>query len=359
MNSVSPIVTQEVHPYQNWLKEEGIRVIRGSSIDDVRKVELYPWPRTGGLGVYLELSSCEKTGAYMCEIPPGKSLEPEKHLFEEFIYIVSGRGTTSIWTEGSPKQTFDFQEGSLFAPPLNCWHQLSNTNPDQPARFFAVTGAPVFMNLFHNWDFTFNNDFVFKDRYAGEIDYFSGQGKLLGISGRLMWETNFIKDVRNFQVSEDEKIGKKAKIWMLELSQNTMEAHISEFAAGTYKKAHHTSHGAHILIIDGKGYTLMWRQGEPKQRFDWHEGTIVAPLPSPYFHQHFVTGRKPAKQLAIHWNNKKYRFGMKVGVDKDIKEGGVQIEYWDEDPDIRQLYEEELAKEGLRSEMDESLYRKP
>ena len=39
------------------------------------------------------------------------------------------------------------------------------------------------------------------------------------------------------------------------------------------------------------------------------------------------------------------------GTDKSVKEGGDQIEYADEDPRIRQIFEKELAKEGLESKM--------
>jgi hypothetical protein len=45
-----------------------------------------------------------------------------------------------------------------------------------------------------------------------------------------------------------------------------------------------------------------------------------------------------------------------VGYDKDAKKGGDQIEYIDENPMIRKMFEDELAKEGLKSKMDESLY---
>jgi len=42
---------------------------------------------------------------------------------------------------------------------------------------------------------------------------------------------------------------------------------------------------------------------------------------------------------------------------EDIKKGGDQIEYTDENPEIRKMFEEELAKEGLKSKMDDSLYK--
>lgn len=82
-------------------------------------------------------------------------------------------------------------------------------------------------------------------------------------------------------------------------------------------------------------------------------------VPEAFFHQHFPTGTRPGRQLAFRWDNKKFRFGKWYGMDVDIKKGGSQIEYYDEGPEIRKMYEEQLAKEGLKSEMDESLYRKP
>jgi hypothetical protein len=41
----------------------------------------------------------------------------------------------------------------------------------------------------------------------------------------------------------------------------------------------------------------------------------------------------------------------KFGLSEDVKLGGDQIEYEDEEPEIRRLFEEELAKEGLQSKM--------
>ncbi len=354
----------ELDFYKDWLQKEGIPIIGGYYVKNVMDVPVEPWDRTGGLGAFLDLiGSEEKTCAYVCEILPGASLKPQRHMFEAFIYIVSGKGATTIWNEGGPKQTFEWEEGSLFAIPLNVWYQHFNGQGDKPARFLAVTGAPVYMNLFHSYDFIFNNNFVFKDRYNAESDYFSGKGKHLEVSvsglatPQPVWETNLIKDVRSFPVPAFEHMGGGFSIMNLELSQNTMEAHISEFNVGTYKKAHRHSAGATIIIISGKGYSLMWPDDEPKQRFDWQEGSIIVP-PERWWHQHFVITTTPVRQLALRWDGEKYKFGKKWGFDKDIKQGGDQIEYHDEDPDVRQMFEEELAKEGLKSKMDPGLYKK-
>jgi hypothetical protein len=72
-----------VNTYAEFQKREGIPVIRGFAIEDVGAVELGDWARVGGRGAYIDLEGTGGTnGAYVCEIAPGTSLEPERHLYE-------------------------------------------------------------------------------------------------------------------------------------------------------------------------------------------------------------------------------------------------------------------------------------
>jgi oxalate decarboxylase/phosphoglucose isomerase-like protein (cupin superfamily) len=119
---------------------------------------------------------------------------------------------------------------------------------------------------------------------------------------------------------------------------------------GTYKKAHRHGPGAHVVIIGGSGYSLMWPEGSPIRRFDWHEGSVIVP-PEMWFHQHFNAGTTPARYLALRWGSKKHRFRKRYGIDKSVKEGGDQIEYQDEDPSVREMFEQALARHGLESQM--------
>lgn len=335
--------------YERWLETEGIEVITGYHVEDVNKLPLKPWSRKGGLGVFINLEGGGQTNdAYVCEIPPGGTLLPQRHLFEELIFVLDGRGSTTVWNERKPKQSFEWQQGSLFSIPLNAWHQHFNAQGNKASRYLAVTTAPTVINLFHNQNFVFNNPFIFDDRYNSEKDYFSGQGK--SHVGRV-WETNFIRDVRTFELQEWAVRGAGGKNVYFELANNTLCSHISEFPVGTYKKAHRHGPGAHVLILSGKGYTLMWREGMPFKKFDWQEGSIVVP-PNQWFHQHFNTGKIPARYLALRWEGLKFRTGLKTELcEVSIKQGGDQIEYEDEDPEIRKIFEAELAKEGIEIKM--------
>src|SRR5207253_10237233 len=105
--------------YQLFLEREGVPAVRAFHIEDICETELYPWSRIGGRGVYLNLEGTEGVDdCYICEIGPGKSLEPQRHMFEELIFVVSGRGATTVWRDGGRKQTFEWSEGALFSTPV-------------------------------------------------------------------------------------------------------------------------------------------------------------------------------------------------------------------------------------------------
>ena len=105
-----------------------------------------------------------------------------------------------------------------------------------------------------------------------------------------------------------------------------------------------------MIIIGGKGYSLMWPEGSPIEKFDWQEGSVIVP-PENWFHQHFNGGSTPARYLALRWGSKKNKFRKRYGIDKSIKDGGDQIEYPDEDPSVRKIFEGALAGEGIETQM--------
>ena len=339
-------------PYQKWIASQGIPILKEFYVKDLGTVELEPWEWKGGLGAYLNLiGTGESNDSYICEIPPGKSLHPQRYLFEEMIYVVSGHGATSVWNEDGKKSTFEWGAGSVFSPPLNTWRQHFNGSGSEPARFFAVTSAPLVINLFHNPDFVFDNHFTFDDRFSSPEDYFSGKGEQYDFRAIKVWDTNFIADVRSIELYVRENRGAGGRFLGIELSENSMTAHIAEFPVGTYKKAHRHGPGAHVVILGGKGFSLMWPGGSDIQKFDWHERSVIVP-PEMWFHQHFNSGGTPARYLALRWNSRKFPMREKgFGTDKSVKEGGDQIEYEDEDPRIREIFESELAREGLQSRM--------
>ncbi len=338
-----------VNTYTDFQRREGIPVVTGFAIDDLGTMELGDWRRVGGRGTYIDLEGTGGTnGAYVCEIAPGTSLEPERHLYEETIYVLAGNGTTSVWYEGQEPVSFEWQPGSLFAIPLNAWHRIHNTAGTRPARFLAVTTAPLVMNLFHDADFVFATPVTFADRFSGDSSYFKAKGRLYG--GRIL-ETNFIPDARSFELYRNAARG-TGKGCRFELSCNTSHAHVAEFPVGTYKKAHFHGPGAHVVMLRGTGFSLLWPQGSSSQRFDWKAGSMFVP-PHGWFHQHFNTGTEPARYLALRWGSAKYDLGGALGwtTGHSYDVPGAQIEYADEDPEVHRSYEAELALSGAPCRM--------
>jgi len=352
-------VMDNVPYYEKWQQGEGIPILKIFFVQDLKKVQLSHWDRVGGDGAFINMEGAEgTTGAYVCEIPAGKSLNPQRHLYEDMNYVLKGRGATTIWNDKGAKQTFEWQEGSLFALPLNAWHQHFNGQGNEPARLFSVNSMPIVFNLFHDADFVFNTPRDFTERFNGEPEYFSGKGK--AYPGRI-WDTNFIADAGSFKLEEWKERGGGGSNVMLEMANGSMAAHISEFPVGTYKKAHRHGPGFNVIIIKGQGFSLFWNEGEPIKRYDWHDGSVFTP-PAMMFHQHFNTGATRARYLPPRLGSMKYSLGAGFGdiskVDKDVKAGGNQIEYSDEDPTIRKMFEEELAKSGTQTRMDPDLYKK-
>jgi mannose-6-phosphate isomerase-like protein (cupin superfamily) len=343
--------------FEGWIESEGVPVVRDFVVGNLRSVELRPWARMGGNGAWLVLGSANDQSAttpYVCEIPPGGKLEPEKHMYEEMIFILDGVGATEVWIDEKKKQAFEWGPNSLFAPPLNTWHRLVNGSGQKPVRFMALTNAPAVFNLYHNVEFVFDNPFVFRDRYEEEQDYFSRKGEQK--PGRV-WDSNFIADINELSLHEWKERGPAARNVEIELAHNTIAGHISEGKPCVYRKAHRHGPGAYIFVLEGKGYSLMWPEGGTMKKYDWGAGSLFTP-PNRWFHQHFTTSKEPVKRLALKGWGQKYPIGgwdlLATGTD----EGGDMIEYEDEDPSVRRMYEEEIKKVGMTLQMPPVSYKR-
>ncbi len=92
--------------YQKWIEAQGLPILREFYIEDLRKVELAPWDWKGARGAYLNLLGTGNINdAYLCEIAPGKSVKPQRVLFEEMIFVLEGNGSTSIWNDEKKTDT--------------------------------------------------------------------------------------------------------------------------------------------------------------------------------------------------------------------------------------------------------------
>jgi oxalate decarboxylase/phosphoglucose isomerase-like protein (cupin superfamily) len=343
--------TEKETPYTRWVRSEGLDIIPSFYVPNLNTVELKPWARRGGRGVYLNHDASRTSNdCYVCEIPAGGKLAPQRQLFEEMVMILSGRGSTAVWNDAGQRITFEWKAGALFAIPVNAWHQHFNGSGREPARYVAVTNGPVVINVYDDIDFVFNTKRDFPNRFAGEPDYFSPKGEQKGF----LLETNFVADAVNLPLITAKERGAGGGHIRFNMARSSLNSHISQFPIGTYKKSHAHGPGAHVIILSGDGYSLMSPDGGEPRRYEWEVGTLIVP-PNMWQHQHFNTGTTPARYLAFKHEGVAIR--NEQGVPKawiSRRIGGDQIDYTDEPPQVRKWFAEALAKRGLKSRMDEA-----
>ena len=143
------------------------------------------------------------------------------------------------------------------------------------------------------------------------------------------------------------------------MGNSLSQIHLLEVSEGTYVTAHRHGAGAHVVVVDGGGYELMFKpgdelNGEKRQNFPLKPYGVVAPSANEY-HQHFNTAKGPLRQLAFRgWVRKPPSTNSKGDYDPvgaarsdDPNSYSFKIRYDKEDPQIREEYYKELEKNGI------------
>lgn len=350
--------------YKRFQEREGIPIHTGFAIDDVRNLEVDDWDRTGCSGAFVNLSGMEG----MCdiqihEIPVQESIKPQRHLHESIVFVLAGKGITTVGT-GDTQTTFEWSRDSLFFLPRNTRYRHVNASEDGPVRLLSVTPLPLYYTLLQQDDAIWNIDPESYEQWS-EINQ-SGEGSYaqiteietgagMGTDSRAYWESNYVPDIKKFDELEAwPERGGEGRSAVFSLRDTNMLAHVSEFPAGRYKKAHRHHPGANVVVLTGSGYSLFWQEGDDRRRrIDWGPYSLFTP-PLMWWHQHFNTSAEPARYFAIHAPQLGLR-GSENGAVEPLNPAN-QIEYEDEDPAIRETFREELRKQGVTNQMDPSVY---
>ena len=352
-------------PYLDWARGEGVPIYEDFGVDFFA-IETKRWDRYEARGALVHVKGRgDFVTTFALELPPGGRAAPQQHLFEELVLVLEGHGSTTVEAPDGSRHSFEWGPHSLFALPLNCRYQHFNGSGQKRALLACSHDLPIVMNLIHDVNFIFDNKYVFKERF-GDLKYFNGEGDYIPYRpGRHMWETNFIPDITAFELKAWNERGKGSSNISLVLADGTMHAHISEIPSGNYKKGHRHLPGAHIFALTGTGYTLLWYEGDEEfRRVPWRHGTMYAP-PFWMFHQHFNDCPVPARYLAVMLGSRRYPFsverrdGIDKGSDTSIKEGGVQIEYRDQDPRIHEIWLKAIKANGVKSDMGDVIDERP
>lgn len=352
-------------PYKSWAEGEGIPVhldfghqLLGLKTGDWGRYEAKGcFAHTHGMGDFM--------ANYVLEVAPGQKTRPVQHIYESFFFVLEGYGSTVVWLPDGTRRSFEWGPKALFAIPLNCKYQILNATGQKSVRLSVTNDAPLVINLFHNLDFVFNNPCTFPDR-VGDPDQFEGGGKLYSYGKdslskvQNIWETNFINDLSKVRLYAFEGRGKGSTNVNFSLADGTVHAHVSQMPTGRYKKAHRHAAGTHVHAIDGTGYSLLWYEGDSEfVEIPWEHGFMYTP-PFWMYHQHFNTCDQPARYFACSLGSRRYPFialRRKSAEGKgaeSVKKGGRQIEYEDQDPRIHRKFLDELAANGVASQMGDT-----
>ena len=141
--------------YQNLLDDATEAPARNSKRKKVVTPEDMPWEMSRqGLLKHLineQMNTrMETVDAYMQIIPPGSRSGKHRHLAEECVYVLEGRGydlhqdcdveitDVYFWKPQDEVKRFEYEAGDLIYIPPNTIHQHFNADPDQPLRLISV-----------------------------------------------------------------------------------------------------------------------------------------------------------------------------------------------------------------------------
>jgi quercetin dioxygenase-like cupin family protein len=140
--------------YQGLLDDAEQMPARNSKRHKVVHPEQMPWEmaRQGLLKHLLNESMntrIETVDAYMQIIPPGSKSGKHRHLAEECVYVLEGRGydlhqdcdveitDTYHWKPQAEVKRYEWEAGDVIYIPPNTIHQHFNADPDRPVRLIS------------------------------------------------------------------------------------------------------------------------------------------------------------------------------------------------------------------------------
>ena len=147
--------TENKELYQSLLDDATAAPARNSKRKKVVHPAEMPWEmaRQGLLKHLLNEqmnTRMESVDAYMQIIPPGSHSGKHRHLAEECLYVVEGRGydlhqdcdveitDTYHWKIQDDIKRYEWEAGDVIYIPPNTVHQHFNADPDRPVRLISA-----------------------------------------------------------------------------------------------------------------------------------------------------------------------------------------------------------------------------
>src|SRR5260370_39962471 len=142
-------------PYGAWARAENIPITEDFGVD-LLATPTAPWPRLGAEGGIVHVKGRgDFVAIFVIDLAAGAKTAPQRHLYEEVVYVLSGYGSTTVETSDGRTHSFEWGPKSLFALPLNTRYRHFNGSGWERARLSVTTKLPLLLNLFRNETFIF------------------------------------------------------------------------------------------------------------------------------------------------------------------------------------------------------------
>lgn len=120
-------------------------------VPDALEFELdeYDHRGKGTTNMHWKMSGNSVIDLHVSEMPAGVYKKAHRHSSDAFILLTSGEGYSLTWPEGRYEDRIrvDWQEGTIFVPPIYWYHQHLNPDPTDSARYLAINAPPIVVNL--------------------------------------------------------------------------------------------------------------------------------------------------------------------------------------------------------------------
>lgn len=270
-----------IDSYGDWARAEDVPIVTAAEAD-LLTTAVAPWPRFGSKGAIAHLTGRgDFLTLFLFELAPDEQSAPQRHLYEEVFFVLSGRGATVIEAADGSTRRQDWAPHSLFTVPMNARHQHINES-DQPARIVSVNDLRYLFNVFRNETFVFANDANFPERACGSDQR----------DGARM-ETGKMIDLTAAAIGADGHVD-------MTFAHGSIGATLHEIAPGTPQDGPHVDTGCFLFGVTG---TIKLQQGET--RLDLRPGSVTAILPDTAY-QLSNPATQDARLLAVRMGSARY-----------------------------------------------------
>jgi len=112
--------------------------VEAAIVKDLKTTELVTRAYRKTKARFYRLGGAIRLQPHLSELPPGGISVKHRHTTEAVLYIVRGKGYTTVGYDGEEEQRIDWEEGDMLGIPLWSWHQHFNTSETEVARYLAI-----------------------------------------------------------------------------------------------------------------------------------------------------------------------------------------------------------------------------